>query len=56
VQRFNEPGLSGDYNWSQRLDRPLQKYSEDPVFGARIRYFKELINQTHRAPLVSVKA
>ena len=55
-QRFNEPGLSGDYNWSQRLDRPLQQYLDQPRYGDKIRYFRDQIKQTDRAPLVSVKA
>ncbi len=55
-QRFNEPGLSGDYNWSQRLSCPLSKYAEEAEFGDKIRYFRALIKQTDRAPLVSAKA
>lgn len=55
-QRFNEPGLSGDYNWSQRLDRPLQQYLDDAAYADKIRYFCEQIKQTKRAPLVSARA
>jgi 4-alpha-glucanotransferase len=52
-QRFNEPGLSGDYNWSQRLDRELWQYAIDPKFAGKISYFRDLIKQTNRLPLVS---
>jgi 4-alpha-glucanotransferase len=49
-QRFNEPGLSGDYNWSQRLDRPLSQYETDHQYADKIRYLKNLIMETDRAP------
>lgn len=49
-QRFNEPGLSGDYNWSQRLDRPLGQYDKDERYAQRISYFSNLIGETNRAP------
>jgi 4-alpha-glucanotransferase len=52
TQRFNEPGLSGDLNWSQRLDRPLSVYEKDPQYAPRIKKFAELIEKTHRAPKV----
>ena len=56
TQRFNEPGLSGDSNWSQRLEKTLASYAEDVEFAPKIRLFKEMIERTHRAPLVSVRA
>jgi len=52
TQRFNEPGLSGDLNWSQRLDRPLTDYEKDPQYSGRIKKFAELIEKTHRTPKV----
>jgi len=55
TQRFNEPGLSGDSNWSQRLDRPIKQYGEDSQYGPKIRYFGDLIKETGRTPLVSVR-
>lgn len=55
-QRFNEPGMSGESNWSQRLDRPIEKYAVDMPYADKIRYFKELIMATHRAPLVGARA
>jgi 4-alpha-glucanotransferase len=33
TQRFNEPGIAGDSNWSQRLDRPLVEYAQDDHYG-----------------------
>ncbi|PWT96349.1 MAG: 4-alpha-glucanotransferase [Candidatus Melainabacteria bacterium] len=48
-QRFNEPGLAGDYNWSQRLDKPLDQYEIDDRYANKISYFKQLIIETDRA-------
>jgi 4-alpha-glucanotransferase len=48
--RFNQPGTSTDDNWSQRLDRPLADYSEDLVYGPKIRFMREEIGKTQRAP------
>jgi 4-alpha-glucanotransferase len=48
--RFNQPGTSTDDNWSQRLDRPLAEYSEDLVYGPKIRFMREEIGKTQRAP------
>src|SRR5262249_7474161 len=50
AQRFNEPGLSGDYNWSQRLDKPLRELCSDPRSKERIDRFSQLIRRTDRAP------
>jgi len=47
-QRFNEPGLAGDYNWSQRLDQPIGNYETDGNYADKIRYFKKLIIETNR--------
>lgn len=49
-QRFNEPGLSGESNWSQRLDSQLNELEKDSEYGQSIRYFGELIERTGRAP------
>jgi 4-alpha-glucanotransferase len=48
-QRFNEPGLAGDYNWSQRLNEPLAAYETDERYADKISYFKRLIIETDRA-------
>jgi len=53
TQRFNEPGLSGDYNWSQRLDRALTDYDKDPVYAGKIKVFEQLIEETNRLPRVA---
>lgn len=50
-QRFNEPGLAGDYNWSQRLDRTLSELSLSDEFSANIAYFAGLIGKSDRQPL-----
>lgn len=49
-QRFNEPGMSGESNWSQRLDGLLSELEADSEYGRNIRYFSELIERTGRAP------
>ena len=48
--RFNEPGTAGDENWSRRLDRPLSAYPEDLLMGAKLRFLREEIIRTQRAP------
>jgi 4-alpha-glucanotransferase len=48
--RFNQPGTSSDDNWSQRLDRPLAAYADDPAFGPKLRFLRETLIETGRAP------
>jgi len=48
--RFNAPGTATDDNWSQRLDRPLNEYINDPVIGPKLRYVTEQIAKTGRTP------
>jgi 4-alpha-glucanotransferase len=48
TQRFNEPGLSGEDNWSQRLAKPLADYEADAEFAPKIKLFQELIEKTNR--------
>lgn len=48
--RFNAPGTATDDNWSQRLDRPLAAYRNDPVIGPKLRFLREEIVKTRRAP------
>ncbi len=55
-QRFNQPGSSGESNWSERLDRTLSAYEVDAEFGPRIRMFTELIERSHRLPAKHGKA
>jgi 4-alpha-glucanotransferase len=55
-QRFNEPGMSGEDNWSQRLAKPLEEYEKDPQFGGKIKTFEELIGKTNRTPVAQKKA
>lgn len=54
-QRFNEPGLSGEDNWSQRLAETLSDYEADPEFAPKIKLFQELIEKTNRLPLAKKK-
>ena len=46
--RFNQPGTHGEDNWSQRLDRTLTAYNEDPAFGTKFRFLREEITKTGR--------
>jgi 4-alpha-glucanotransferase len=48
--RFNVPGTSTDDNWSQRLDRPLAAYLDDPVIGPKFKFLREDIAKTNRLP------
>jgi 4-alpha-glucanotransferase len=48
--RFNAPGTATDDNWSQRLDRPLTAFHEDPQFAPRLEFLREAITASRRAP------
>jgi 4-alpha-glucanotransferase len=48
--RFNQPGTSTDDNWSQRLDRPLAEYTQDLVYGPKLKFLREEAVRTLRAP------
>jgi len=48
--RFNSPGSANDDNWSQRLDRPLHEYLNDPVAGPKFKFLREEIVKTGRLP------
>ncbi len=48
--RFNEPGMSGESCWSQRLDRRLADYESNPDYGQPIKWFCKLIEKTDREP------
>jgi 4-alpha-glucanotransferase len=48
--QFNKPGTATDGNWSQRLDRPLAAYLDDPVMGPKIKFLSNEIVGTKRAP------
>ncbi len=42
-QRFNEPGISGDSNWSQRLDRTLAEYEVDAQYSQAIKWLDQAV-------------
>ena len=48
--QFNKPGTANDDNWSQRLDRPLSDYANDPVIGPKLKFLRDEIVATKRAP------
>jgi 4-alpha-glucanotransferase len=50
TQRFNEPGSSSDYNWSQRLSYPLSKYEVEEPYATYIRLYEQAITTNDRAP------
>lgn len=53
-QRFNEPGLAGDSNWSQRLDKPLSMYEKDPHYHALFSWLRQVVRKSGReAPAIS---
>lgn len=47
-QRFNEPGIAGDSNWSQRLDRSLADYERDEQFARPIKWLEDAVVKTSR--------
>ncbi|MDZ4835124.1 MAG: 4-alpha-glucanotransferase [Candidatus Melainabacteria bacterium] len=56
TQRFNQPGLSGEACWTERLAMKLSDFEADPVFGVRVRRYKDAILDTKRlssAPVFS---
>ena len=55
-QRFNQPGSTGEANWSQRLDRELTAYDADDRFAAKINLFATLIKKGHRLPVEHLPA
>lgn len=48
--RFNQPGTATDDNWSQRLARPLSEYGRDPLIDAKLKFLREEIVKSKRAP------
>jgi len=48
--RFNHPGTATDDNWSQRLDRPLAAYAQDPIMGPKLKFLRAEVIKTKRAP------
>ena len=56
TQRFNQPGLSGEACWTERLAMKLSDFEADPVFGERIKRYKDAIHESKRlssAPVFS---
>ena len=47
-QRFNEPGLAGDSNWSQRLDKPLSMYEKDPHYHELFSWLRQVVRESGR--------
>ncbi len=55
-QRFNEPGLAGEANWSQRLQFPIEEYDVAPGFQGKLQVFSQLIHDTSRTPKAHIAA
>ncbi|MDX1985351.1 MAG: 4-alpha-glucanotransferase [Candidatus Obscuribacter sp.] len=47
-QRFNEPGLAGDSNWSQRLEKPLAMYKKDPHYLELFTWLRKVVRESGR--------
>ncbi|HEY9790546.1 MAG TPA: 4-alpha-glucanotransferase [Candidatus Obscuribacterales bacterium] len=50
-ERFNQPGTSGESNWSRRLDHSLDWYEKNEPFSDRVAMFRQLVKETRRLPL-----
>ena len=48
TQRFNEPGIGSDSNWSQRLDRTLAEYEKDPDSARCIAWLEQAVVKSNR--------
>jgi hypothetical protein len=48
TQRFNQPGMSGEACWTERLAMNLSDFETDPVFGPRIQRYRDAIVSTGR--------
>jgi 4-alpha-glucanotransferase len=48
-QRFNEPGLAGDYNWSQRLALSLAEYEKQLPFAEAVQALDKAMAKSVRA-------
>ncbi|MBU6450302.1 MAG: 4-alpha-glucanotransferase [Cyanobacteria bacterium REEB67] len=47
-QRFNEPGIAGDSNWSQRLAYSLSEYEKEKPFSQAIVWLDDAVAATSR--------
>jgi len=47
-QRFNEPGIAGDSNWSQRLSLTLADYEHEKPFSQAIQWLDQALSDTGR--------
>jgi 4-alpha-glucanotransferase len=55
-QRFNEPGIAGDSNWSQRLALPLNALEHEKPFSEVLGWLDEAVARSGRgAPLAKAK-
>jgi len=55
-QRFNEPGIAGDSNWSQRLAFPLADYEHEKPFDQAIVWLDQAVASSHRGSAVGLGA
>ena len=49
-ERFNQPGMSSDSNWSRRLDYPLSYFEKNPPYQAVLDEFSRQVQKTKRLP------
>ena len=52
-QRFNEPGIAGDSNWSQRLALPLDAYEHEKPFSETIHWLDEAVSASGRGAVLA---
>jgi 4-alpha-glucanotransferase len=52
-QRFNEPGIAGDSNWSQRLALPLDAYEHEKPFSEAIHWLDEAVSASGRGAVLA---
>ncbi len=55
-ERFNQPGLAADSNWSQRLEQPLSFYQNSSPFKERLAEFARLSRENGRLPEAAATA
>ena len=53
TERYNEPGLAADSNWSQRMDCTLVECEARADYAEKIEALSELVKKTGRLPRVS---
>jgi 4-alpha-glucanotransferase len=48
AQRFNVPGAVSESNWSQRVERPIAQWANDPALVAKMERVRTILRETGR--------